>query len=72
MTAIALKTFQMDLRKLILVLLTIALLAFGLGAIFTSLVLKGSSGVPLNPCKTCGSACGCPRLSGSIRCGCPQ
>jgi hypothetical protein len=69
MTAIALKP---DFRKQILIMLTIALLAFGLGAIFSSLLLKGTSGVPLNPCKTCGSACGCPRLSGSIRCGCAQ
>jgi len=71
MTAIALK-LQGDFRKLILVLLTIALLAFGLGVIFSSLLMRGASGVPLNPCKTCGSACGCPRMSGSIRCGCPQ
>jgi hypothetical protein len=71
MTAIALKPFQADFRKLILVMLMIALLAFGLGVIFSSLLMK-TSGVPLNPCKTCGSACGCPRMSGSIRCGCAQ
>lgn len=68
MTAIAIKPF--DYRKLF-ILIFAALLIFGLGAIFSSVFMNGPS-VPLNPCKTCGSACGCPRMSGSIRCGCPQ
>lgn len=69
MTAIAIK---FDFRKQFLIMIFVALLAFALGAIFTSLLANPSPGVPLNPCKTCGSTCGCPRLSGSIRCGCPQ
>lgn len=68
MTAIALR---FDFRKQILIMLVVALLAFALGTIFSSLLMSRPA-VPLNPCKTCGQSCGCPRLSGSIRCGCPQ
>lgn len=28
--------------------------------------------VPLVPCKRCASQCPCPRMSGAIRCGCPD
>jgi len=68
MTAVVLK---LDFKKQILIMLTIAILAFGLGAAFMALIRKQAT-VPLNPCATCGQSCGCPRLSGSIRCGCPQ
>lgn len=68
MTAIAL---GFDYRRKILLMLGIALLAFALGTIVTA-VLMHRPGVTLNPCRTCGQGCGCPRLSGSIRCNCPN
>lgn len=68
MTAIAL---QFDFRRKIMVMLAVALLAFALGTAVTAVIMH-RPGVTLNPCRTCGQGCGCPRLSGSIRCNCPQ
>ncbi len=28
--------------------------------------------VPLVPCKRCAEKCPCPRMAGTIRCGCPE
>lgn len=28
--------------------------------------------VPIVPCRSCGQKCSCPKLSGAIRCGCPE
>jgi hypothetical protein len=70
MTAIALK-LKPDFRRQILTVLIVAFLAFALGGVFHALLARHST-VPLNPCSTCGSTCGCPRLSGAIRCGCPK
>lgn len=30
------------------------------------------SQVPLKPCRQCTMGCPCPRLSGAVRCGCPD
>lgn len=69
MTAIALK-LKPDFRKFLTILL-VAFLAFALGGVFHALLTRQAT-VPLNPCSTCAQSCACPRLSGSIRCGCPK
>lgn len=52
---------------LLMALLTTLIFAFGRRAA----VAPGASDVPLKPCSTCAS-CKCPKLLGSISCGCPR
>ncbi len=54
----------------VLVILTLAF--FALLSYATNPASRTAQEVPLKPCKQCTAGCPCPRLSGSIRCGCPQ
>ncbi len=54
----------------ILVIMTLAF--FMLLWYATFLTPRSVQEVPLKPCKQCTAGCPCPRLSGSIRCGCAQ
>ncbi len=69
MTAIAIRQ-RNDIGKFVLALILafifVGLLTFSAARTASTL---GQTG--LNPCKTCGK-CACPRLQGSISCGCPR
>jgi hypothetical protein len=54
----------------ILMILTLAF--FALLGYATNITHRNVQEVPLKPCKQCTPGCPCPRLSGSIRCGCAQ
>lgn len=57
------------MSKIIILLAALFFLLLG----YTSYVInRGVQEVPLKPCKRCTTGCPCPRLSGSIRCGCPD
>ena len=60
---------QDKLFKILLLLSALFFLALG----FTLFKLGNVApvGVPLKPCKQC-PECVCPRLSGTVRCACPQ
>lgn len=71
MTSAAVTRMSPDkLFKILLLLSAIFFLALG----FTLLRLGNVApvGVPLKPCKQCTTECPCPRLSGAVRCACPQ
>lgn len=55
-------------------ILVVALLTILFGILFawtvTTLLSIQPVPVPLVPCRTCAEKCPCPRLSGTIRCGC--
>lgn len=38
----------------------------------TWLASRPQETVPLNPCRQCANQCPCPRMNGSVRCGCPN
>jgi hypothetical protein len=52
-------------------LLVMTILFFALLG-FTAFYAMKATPVPLNPCLRCGSGCPCPRMAGTVRCGCPQ
>jgi hypothetical protein len=56
--------------RLILTILLSLLFALLLGWSAKSIV--SLQPVTLVPCKRCAAQCPCPRLSGTIRCGCPE
>lgn len=71
MSAIAIR-FKSDFRKIALALLTLVFLAMFLSfALPRMAAMRGVSEVPLKPCQSC-ATCLCPRLQGSISCGCPR
>lgn len=39
---------------------------------WTAKSLMSIQPVPVVPCRTCAEKCPCPRLTGTLRCGCPQ
>lgn len=57
-----------------LLLPTLLMILFGiiLGWVAHSFLSLKPISVPLVPCKTCAEKCPCPRLAGTIRCGCAQ
>ncbi len=54
-----------------LVFMILALL-FAILVGWTARSLSAMKPVPVVPCRTCAEKCSCPRLTGTIRCGCPQ
>lgn len=56
-------------RLLVAALLTILFLTLFAWTVTSLLSIQP---VPLVPCRTCAEKCPCPRLSGTIRCGCAQ
>lgn len=57
-----------------LVLPALLLILFGilLGWAVTTFLSVQPVSVPLVPCKTCAEKCPCPRLAGTVRCGCAE
>lgn len=57
----------------ILILITaLFILLLGYAASYVNVKSVQPQPVPLNPCRTCASGCPCPRMAGTVRCGCPQ
>lgn len=56
--------------KLVVTIILALLFALLFGWSARSIV--GIQPVPLVPCKRCAEKCPCPRLSGAIRCACPE
>jgi hypothetical protein len=71
MSEAAIKKPSMDATFKILILITLLfILLLGYAASYVKSVQPQP--VPLNPCRTCSNGCPCPRMAGTVRCGCPQ
>ena len=71
MTTIAINRQRMDFGKFIAAVI-VAFLFVGLLTFSATRTMQVNLGqTTLNPCKTC-TKCACPRLQGSISCGCPR
>jgi hypothetical protein len=60
-------------KAFLVVLVLLSVFFFGILGVTSYLIsTRQIAEVPLKPCRRCTAGCPCPRLSGSIRCGCPD
>lgn len=72
MTTITLARGTLKPVLMALIFLTAAFFFMIVGGAVVVLSRLPAAEVPLKPCRQCSAGCPCPRLSGSVRCGCPQ